>query len=193
MQGLKDFDPAQNEWIQVWLSRLSAETRLFNFLGSLDVNKFGQSLTSLSVEDPERFREFTVGLLPRALKALLDNDPDDSSWALLFDEIGSLFPELKDFNRSHMLWLIRQIQASTELITKLHSMIESGDVNIEQGIENWRCDILAGACYQTQSDQISFVWAKTSPLQLAMSYLKINYSNSFNITLQPKRFMKTRC
>ena len=145
MQGLKDFDPSQNMWIQMWLSRLGAETRLLNFLGPLDVNECGQSLTSLSVEDPERFREFSVGLLPRILKALLNNDPDDSSWALLFDEVGSLFPEFKNINRSHMLWLIRQIQASNELVTKLRSMIESGDVNIEQGMENWRCDILAEA------------------------------------------------
>ena len=145
MQGLNDSDPSQNEWIQVWLSRLSAETQLLNFLGPRDVNEFGQSLASLSVEDLERFQELSVGLLPRALKALLDNDPDDSSWALLFDEIGSLFPEFKDFNRPHILWLIRQVQASKDLITKLHSMIESGDVNIEQGLENWRFDILAGA------------------------------------------------
>ena len=145
MQGLKGSDPTQNEWIQVWLSRLSAETQLLNFLGPLDVNERGQSLASLSMEDPERFREFSVGLLPRALKALLDSDTDDSTWTLLFDDMGSLFPEFKDFNRPQILWLIRQFQASKKLITRLHSMIESGDMNIEQGMENWRCDILAGS------------------------------------------------
>ena len=88
MKGLKDSDLSQNEWIQVWLSRLSAETQLLNFSGPVDFNEFGKSLASLSVEDPERFQEFSVGLLPRALKALLDNDSDDSSWAPLFDEMG---------------------------------------------------------------------------------------------------------
>ncbi len=145
MKGQKDSDLSQNEWIQVWLSRLSAETQLLNFSGPVDFNEFGKSLASLSVEDPERFKEFSVDLLPRALKALSDNDSDDSSWAPVFDKMGILFPEFKDFNRPHALWLIRQVQASKELITKLHLIIESGDVNIEQGLENWRYDIFNAA------------------------------------------------
>ena len=193
MKGLKDSDLSQNEWIQVWLSRLSAETQLLNFSGPVDFNEFGKSLASLSVEDPERFQEFSVGLLPRALKALSDNDSDDSSWAPVFDKIGSLFPEFKDFNRPHVLWLIRQVQASKELITKLHLIIESGDVNIEQGLENWRCDILNGAILPDTIRPDIFVWAKTSLLHLAMWCLKISYSNSFNIILRLKRFMKTQC
>ena len=118
MQGLKDFDSLREEWIQAWLSRLGAETRLLNFLAPLDVNKFGQSLTSLSVDNPELFREFSVGLLPRVFNALLDTDSDDSSWALLFDEMGSFIPEFRNVDRTHVLWLIRQVQASKELITK---------------------------------------------------------------------------
>lgn len=145
MQGLKDFDPSQNEWIPALLSRLTAETQLFNFFGPLDVNKFGQVLIPLVADDPERFREFSVGLLPKVLKALSDTDSDDPSWVQLFDDISSFFPELRGLNLSYMLWLIRQAQASKEFITKLHSVIESGHMNIEQGMENWRFDILAGA------------------------------------------------
>ena len=145
MQGLQGFDPSQHEWIQAWLSRLNAESQLLKFFEPSGVNEFGRLLTSLSVEDPERFREFSGDLLPKILRALLDTDTDDSSWARLFDEVTSSFPEIDCFDRSQILWLIRQVQATDDLIAKLRTTIESGEINVEQGLENWRQDILAGA------------------------------------------------
>ena len=145
MQGLQGLDPSQREWIQAWLSRLNAESQLLNFFEPTGINELGHFLTSLSVEDPDRFRVFATDLLPKLIQALLDTESDDLSWAELFDEVTVSFPEVEGFDRSQILWLIRQVQATDELIAKLRATIESGQINLEQGLDNWRQDILAGA------------------------------------------------
>ncbi len=145
MQGLQGVDPSQREWIQAWLSRLNAESQLLNFFEPTGINELGHFLTSLSVEDPDRFRVFATYLLPKLIKALLDTASDDLSWAELFDEVTVSFPQFKGFDRSQILWLIRQVQATDGLIAKLKTTIESGQINLEKGLDNWRQDILAGA------------------------------------------------
>ena len=145
MQGLQGVDPSQREWIQAWLSRFNAESQVLNFFEPTGINELGHFLTSLSVEDPDRFRVFATDLLPKLIKALLDTEFDDLSWAELFDEVTVSFPEVKDFDRPQILWLIRQVQATDGLIAKLKTTIESGQINLEKGLDNWRQDILAGA------------------------------------------------
>ncbi|MGB1967403.1 MAG: hypothetical protein ACPHOJ_03690, partial [Litorivicinaceae bacterium] len=109
MQGLQGFDPSQREWIQTWLSRLNAECQLLNFFEPSGVNEFWRLLTSLSVDDPDRFRQFSRDLLPKFLGALFDAETDDSAWVRLFDEVNSLLPELGGYDKSQVLWLIRQV------------------------------------------------------------------------------------
>ena len=116
MQGLQGLDPSQHEWIQAWLSRLNAESQLLNFFEPTGINELGHFLTSLSVEDPDRFRVFATDLLPKLIQALLDTESDDLSWAELFDEVTVSFPEVEGFDRSQILWLIRQVHATDELI-----------------------------------------------------------------------------
>ena len=115
MQGLQGLDPSQREWIQAWLSRLNAESQLLNFCEPTGINELGHFLTSLSVEDPDRFRVFATDLLPKLIQTLLDTESDDLSWAELFDEVTVSFPEVEGFDRSQILWLIRQVQATDEL------------------------------------------------------------------------------
>ena len=145
MQGLQGLDPSQREWIQAWLSRLNAESRLLNFFEPTGINELGHFLASLSVEDPDRFRVFATDLLPRVIQALIDSESDDLFWNTLFDEVTVSFPEVEGLDRARILWLIRQVQATSEFIPKLRKTIESGQINIEQGLDNWRQDILAGA------------------------------------------------
>ena len=145
MQGLQGFDPSQREWIQAWLSRLNAECQLLNFFEPSGVNEFWRLLTSLSVDDPERFRQFSRELLPKFLGALFDAETDDSAWVRLFDEVNSVLPEIGGYDKSQILWLIRQVQANSELFEKSRKIFESGEINLEQGLENWRQDILAGS------------------------------------------------
>ena len=145
MQGLQGFDPSKHEWIQAWLARLTAESQLLPFFEPSGAHDFGRLLTALSVEDPDRFRAFSSQLFPKLLSALLDAETDDSAWSRLFDEVSSSFPEVGGFDRSQILWLIRQVQATDDLLVKLRSTFEAGEMNVEQGLENWRQDILAGA------------------------------------------------
>ena len=145
MQGLQGFDPSQRDWIQAWLSRLNAECQLLNFFEPSGVNEFWRLLTSLSVDDPDRFRQFSRELLPKFLGALFDAETDDSVWVRLFDEVNSVLPEIGVYDKSQVLWLIRQVQANSELFEKSRKIFESGEINLEQGLENWRQDILAGA------------------------------------------------
>ena len=130
MQGLQGVDPSQREWIQAWLSRLNAESQLLNFFEPTSINELGHFLTSLSFEDPDRFRVFAADLLPKLIKALLDTESDDLSWAELFDEVTVSFPEVKGFDRSQILWLIRQVQATDGLIAKLKKTIETVQINL---------------------------------------------------------------
>jgi polyhydroxyalkanoate synthase len=145
LQRLQGFDPSQNEWIQAWLSRLSAEGQLLNFFEPTNVDEIGKILMSLSVNDPDRFREFATQLLPKIISALLDSKTDDPVWQQLLDDISSSFPEMAELDRTQILWMIKQVHSTEGLIDKLRSTFESGKINIEQGIENWRQDILAGA------------------------------------------------
>ncbi len=145
MQGLQGLDPSQSEWMQAWLSRLNAESQLLNFFDPTGINELGLFLNSLSVEDPDRFRVFAKDLLPKLIQALLDTESDDSFWTEFFDELTISFPEVEGFDRPQILWLIRQVQASEELIAKFRTTIELGQINLEQGLDNWRQDILAGA------------------------------------------------
>ena len=123
MQGLQGLDPSEREWIQAWLSRLNAESQLLNFFETTGINELGHFLASLSVEDPDRFRVVATDLLPKVIQALLDTESDDLFWTELFDEVTASFPEIEGFDRSKILWLIRQVQAADELIAKLRKTI----------------------------------------------------------------------
>jgi hypothetical protein len=132
LQGLQGFDPSKHEWIQAWLARLTAESQLLPFFEPSGAHDFGRLLTALSVEDPDRFRAFSSQLFPKLLSALLDAETDDSAWSRLFDEVSSSFPEVGSFDRSQILWFIRQVQATDDLLVKLRSTFEAGEIKLNK-------------------------------------------------------------
>ena len=145
MQGLQGFDPEQTEWMQAWLKRLADEHALLTFMDAAPVTEIAQALAALATNDPARFQSLQSDLLTRMLEAFISPAATDEHWLSLMDQFIHSLPEVAEFDRSRVLWLIRQLKDSDRLVDRVRTMLETKSINVEQGIQHWREDILAGA------------------------------------------------
>ena len=145
MQGFQGVNRDDQEWIQVWLKRLSHETELVKFFEPSGFAELGQALTSMSVEDPERFSRFSNEVMPEVLTMLCATDREDGAWERLFDSVATRFPEMEAMDRGQILWMLRQLSETDALIHKLKQTLASGEIDVEKGLENWRTDVKNGA------------------------------------------------
>ncbi len=145
MQGFQGFNRDDQEWIQVWLKRLSHETELVKFFEPGGFSELGHALTAMSVEDPERFQRLSTEVMPEVLGVLCATDREEHAWDTLFDSVMDRFPEMEAMDRGQILWLLRQLSETDALIHKLKKTLESGEIDFTKGLENWRTDVLNGS------------------------------------------------
>ena len=131
--------------MQVWLKRLADEHALLTFMDPSPVAGISQALTALASNDPARFQSLQSDVLPQMLSAFIRTDATDEDWLSWMDQCIAALPEVEDFDRSRVLWLIRQLQDSGRLVERVRTLLETKSINLEQGIRHWQEDIVAGA------------------------------------------------
>ena len=155
MQGLQGLDPSQREWIQAWLSRLNAESQLLNFFEPTGINELGHFLTSLSVEDPDRFRVFVLGTCTRPilnqLEQLILKHHIAGSCRQILSERKRVVTESADMKRifeenenkmkemrNHLHGTEKDLQMANQIIESPHGLLD---------VRHLECDFMACSPY----------------------------------------------
>jgi polyhydroxyalkanoate synthase len=132
--------------MQVWLKRLADEQALLSFIDTSVVTDMTDALAALATEAPERLQSLQTDVLPRMLDAFISPVTTDDDWLDLVDQLMTVLPEIaNDLDRSQMVWLIRQLRDSDRLVERVQTMLKTKSINVAQGIQHWREDLVAGA------------------------------------------------
>jgi len=148
VQGFQSVNRDDQEWIRVWLQRLSHEAELAKFFepaGLSGMSELGQILSTLSIEDPDRFNRFSTEVMPEVLRVLCATDRDEGAWEALYDAVLLKFPEMAAMDRGQILWLLRQLSETDALNHKLKRTLQSGEIDVAKGLDNWRTDVQNGS------------------------------------------------
>lgn len=145
MQGIQGIPFDDPEWVQAWLARLSCEADLLQFIGPVGFSAVGEELSSLSIDDPVRFKVLTTEVIPQTLAALIASHADEHASQTVLNELIEGFPELSALDRGQVLWMLRQLNDTERLLEVVRDALDPEHLNLAQGLENWRADIQSGA------------------------------------------------